>query len=162
MQSTAATRVAASPPPLLGYSSCCSSLLQVHHRLFVCSSAHQQKSNTTANTTVINITPGSERLSASGLNVTHVVSQSDVIKLLWANKTVLGAALAATVEALELDAVRVAVNCLTAVGFRLGFLLCLGLGFRCCHPWVSPTLPPHCPTASPSFPLCRSTLSPLP
>jgi hypothetical protein len=35
--------------------------------------------------------------------VTHVVSQSDVVKLLWANKTVLGEALAQTVEKLELD-----------------------------------------------------------
>ncbi|KAF8072382.1 CBSCBS2 [Scenedesmus sp. PABB004] len=76
----------------------------VHHRLFVCSNAHEQKSNTMAGTTVINITPGSERLSASGLNVTHVVSQSDVVKLLWANKAVLGGALNQTVEQLELDA----------------------------------------------------------
>lgn len=35
--------------------------------------------------------------------VTHVVSQSDVVKLLWANKSVLGAALTQTVEQLELD-----------------------------------------------------------
>jgi hypothetical protein len=41
----------------------------VHHRLFVCSNAREQKSNTVANTTVINITPGSERLSATGLKV---------------------------------------------------------------------------------------------
>jgi CBS domain-containing protein len=75
----------------------------VHHRLFVCSNAREQKSNTVANTTVINITPGSERLSATGLKVTHVVSQSDVVKLLWANKAVLGEALAQTVEQLELD-----------------------------------------------------------
>eukprot|EP00775_Hariotina_reticulata_P012845 gene12845-12972_t len=77
----------------------------VHHRLFVCCNAHEQKSNTVSNTTVINITPGSERLSASGLKVTHVVSQSDVVKLLWANKAVLGDTLAKTVEELELDAV---------------------------------------------------------
>jgi hypothetical protein len=44
-------------------------LPQVHHRLFVCSNAREQKSNTVANTTVINITPGSERLSATGLKV---------------------------------------------------------------------------------------------
>jgi CBS domain-containing protein len=69
----------------------------------VCSNAHEQKSNTQGNTTVVNITPGSERLSATGLKVTHVVSQSDVVKLLWANKTVLGEALAQTVEKLELD-----------------------------------------------------------
>lgn len=75
----------------------------VHHRLFVCCNAHEQKSNTVAGTTVINISPGSERLSATGLKVTHVVSQSDVIKLLWANKAVLGEALNQTVEALELD-----------------------------------------------------------
>ncbi|KAF6259138.1 hypothetical protein COO60DRAFT_1514679 [Scenedesmus sp. NREL 46B-D3] len=75
----------------------------VHHRLFVCSNAHEQKSNTVANTTVINITPGSERLSATGLKVTHVVSQSDVVKLLWANKSVLADALSQTVEQLELD-----------------------------------------------------------
>jgi hypothetical protein len=37
------------------------------------------------------------------LQVTHVVSQSDVVKLLWANKAVLGEALAQTVEQLELD-----------------------------------------------------------
>lgn len=43
--------------------------VQVHHRLFVCSNAHEQKSNTQGNTTVVNITPGSERLSATGLKV---------------------------------------------------------------------------------------------
>lgn len=75
----------------------------VHHRLFVCSNAKEQKQNTVANTTVINIQPGSERLSATGLKVTHVVSQSDVVKLLWANKTVLGDAITQTVEQLELD-----------------------------------------------------------
>lgn len=37
------------------------------------------------------------------LQVTHVVSQSDVVKLLWANKEVLGQALASTVQQLELD-----------------------------------------------------------
>lgn len=136
--------------------------VQVHHRLFVCSNAHEQKSNTQGATTVVNITPGSERLSATGLKVsgsrscsppppprcpgaprpapphtqqmgcchtrmlfcclhasprpapdpqqssaalqvTHVVSQSDVVKLLWANKAVLGDSLAQTVEQLELD-----------------------------------------------------------
>lgn len=45
--------------------------LQVHHRLFVCSNAHEQKSNTQGNTTVVNITPGSERLSATGLKVSY-------------------------------------------------------------------------------------------
>jgi hypothetical protein len=35
--------------------------------------------------------------------VTHVVSQSDVVKLLWANKAVLSEALGQTVEQLELD-----------------------------------------------------------
>jgi hypothetical protein len=39
--------------------------------------------------------------------VTHVVSQSDVVKLLWANKSVLGDALSQTVEQLELDDVSV-------------------------------------------------------
>jgi hypothetical protein len=34
-----------------------------------------------------------------------VVSQSDVVKLLWANKAVLGDTLTKTVEELELDAV---------------------------------------------------------
>lgn len=43
--------------------------VQVHHRLFVCSNAHEQKSNVQGNTTVVNITPGSERLSATGLKV---------------------------------------------------------------------------------------------
>lgn len=37
------------------------------------------------------------------MQVTHVVSQSDVVKLLWANKSVLDAALTQTVEQLELD-----------------------------------------------------------
>jgi len=37
------------------------------------------------------------------LQVTHVVSQSDVVKLLWANKAVLGEGLARTVSDLELD-----------------------------------------------------------
>jgi hypothetical protein len=72
----------------------------------VCCNAHEQKSNTVQKTTVVNITPGSERISATGLKVTHVVSQSDVVKLLWGNKTVLTDVLAASVEELELDAVR--------------------------------------------------------
>ncbi len=36
-----------------------------------------------------------------------MVSQSDVVKLLWANKQVLGDALSRTVEQLELDDVSV-------------------------------------------------------
>jgi hypothetical protein len=43
----------------------------VHHRLFVCSNAHEQKSNTQGNTTVVNISPGSERISATGLKVSQ-------------------------------------------------------------------------------------------
>jgi DNA-binding winged helix-turn-helix (wHTH) protein len=39
--------------------------------------------------------------------VTHVVSQSDVVKLLWANKSVLADSLTQTVEQLELDDVSV-------------------------------------------------------
>jgi hypothetical protein len=45
--------------------------LQVHHRLFVCSNAHEQKSNTQGATTVVNISPGSERISATGLKVSQ-------------------------------------------------------------------------------------------
>lgn len=46
------------------------------------------------------------------MQVTHVVSQSDVVKLLWANKAVLEAALTQTVEQLELDDVsNVCCNC---------------------------------------------------
>jgi hypothetical protein len=41
----------------------------VHHRLFVCAHAHEQKTNVQGSTTVVNIAPGSERLSASGLKV---------------------------------------------------------------------------------------------
>lgn len=48
---------------------CLPGSLQVHHRLFVCANAHEQKSNTQGTTTVVNITPGSERLSATGLKV---------------------------------------------------------------------------------------------
>lgn len=35
--------------------------------------------------------------------VTHVVSQSDVVKVLWTNKAVFGDALKLTVEQLEMD-----------------------------------------------------------
>jgi CBS domain-containing protein len=35
--------------------------------------------------------------------VTHVVSQSDVIKLLWNNRAVFGPVLSSTVESLEMD-----------------------------------------------------------
>lgn len=44
---------------------------QVHHRLFVCSNAHEQKCNTQGATTVVNISPGSERISATGLKVSQ-------------------------------------------------------------------------------------------
>jgi hypothetical protein len=81
------------------------SLLQVHHRLYVCVSAREQPANTVAKTTVVNITPGTERLAATGLKVSHVVSQSDVVKLLWGNKSVMTDVLIATVGELELDAV---------------------------------------------------------
>lgn len=54
-------------------------LQQVHHRLFVCSNAREQKSNTVANTTVINITPGSERLSATGLKVSQPLQVTRVV-----------------------------------------------------------------------------------
>jgi hypothetical protein len=79
----------------------------VHHRLYVCVSAREQKANTVQKTTVVNITPGTERLAATGLKVSHVVSQSDVVKLLWGNKGVMTDVLIATVGDLELDAVSV-------------------------------------------------------
>lgn len=77
----------------------------VHHRLYVCSTAQPGRMirSPSMKTTVVNVTPGSERLAATGLKVTHVVSQSDVIKLLWDNKAVFGATLKATVEDLEMD-----------------------------------------------------------
>ena len=49
-------------------------------------------------TTVVNVTPGSERVAASGLKVTHVVSQSDVVKALFDNRSVFGPALKATID----------------------------------------------------------------
>ncbi|KAI8468878.1 MAG: hypothetical protein J3K34DRAFT_394289 [Monoraphidium minutum] len=77
----------------------------VHHRLYVCSTAQPGRMirSPSQKTTVVNVTPGSERLAASGLKVTHVVSQSDVIKLLWNNRACFGASLASTVEQLEFD-----------------------------------------------------------
>lgn len=84
---------------------------QVHHRLFVCASAHDQTSNVVQKTTVMNITPGTERLGASGLKVTHVVSQSDVVKLLFSNKQVLEPAVSQTIESLALDVVRCSATC---------------------------------------------------
>jgi CBS domain-containing protein len=77
----------------------------VHHRLYVCEAAKQgtTTSATKDRTTVLNIQPGSERLSASGMRVTGVVSQSDVVAAILANKQVLGAAADKTVEQLELD-----------------------------------------------------------
>lgn len=77
----------------------------VHHRLFVCEAAKRQSvsGSTQGRTTVLNITPGSERLSASGMRVTGVVSQSDVVATILANKEVLGAAAGKTVAELELD-----------------------------------------------------------
>jgi CBS domain-containing protein len=77
----------------------------VHHRLYVCEAAKagQTKQATKDRTTVLNIQPGSERLAASGMRVTGVVSQSDVVAAVLANKQVLGAAANKTVEELELD-----------------------------------------------------------
>lgn len=77
----------------------------VHHRLYVCSTAQPGRMirSPSMKTTVVNVTPGSERMAASGLKVTHVVSQSDVIKLLNDNKAVFGAALKRTIEELEMD-----------------------------------------------------------
>jgi hypothetical protein len=72
--------------------------------------------------------------------VTHVVSQSDVIKLLWANKAVLGAeGLAATVSQLELDDVSRA------------WLLCCG---RCSS--SGPVAPPRHPLP------CRAVVTLVP
>lgn len=77
----------------------------VHHRLFVCEAAKAATTTqaTRDRTTVLNIQPGSERLSASGMRVTGVVSQSDVVATILANKAVLGEAANKTVEELELD-----------------------------------------------------------
>lgn len=77
----------------------------VHHRLYVCSTAQPGRMirSPSQKTTVVNVTPGSERLAATGLKVTHVVSQSDVIKLLWNNRAVFGPVLSSTIEALEMD-----------------------------------------------------------
>lgn len=77
----------------------------VHHRLYVCEAAKAAatKSATHDRTTVLNIQPGSERVAASGMRVTGVVSQSDVVATILANKQVLGAAANKTVEDLELD-----------------------------------------------------------
>jgi hypothetical protein len=66
----------------------------------------EQHVTTNANTTVVNIRPGSERLAASGWTVTGVVSHSDVVALLAANKGQLGEGAGKSVEELELDAVR--------------------------------------------------------
>jgi CBS domain-containing protein len=78
----------------------------VHHRLFVCSTAQPGRMirSPSQKTTVVNVTPGSERAAASGLKVTHVVTTGDVIKVLWDNRSVFGPSLSSSVEALELDA----------------------------------------------------------
>ncbi|GBF91217.1 hypothetical protein Rsub_04886 [Raphidocelis subcapitata] len=77
----------------------------VHHRLYVCSTAQPGRMirSPSQKTTVVNVTPGSERMAASGLKVTHVVSQTDVIKLLWQNRACFGPTLNATIEELEMD-----------------------------------------------------------
>lgn len=76
----------------------------VHHRLFICTPAREQPSNTQSNTTVVNIRPGSERIAASGWKVTNVISHTDVVKLLAANRQVMTEAITKTVDELELDA----------------------------------------------------------
>lgn len=75
----------------------------VHHRMFVCSPAHGEKVKTSGGITSVSIKTGTDRASASGLKVHGVVSQSDVVQLMWENKQLLGAAGAATVEDLGLD-----------------------------------------------------------
>lgn len=121
---------------------------QVHHRLYVCSTAQPGRMirSPSMKTTVVNVTPGSERLAASGLKVTHVVSQSDVVKHLYDNRSVFGAALKSTIEQLEMvRACRggatgwqrcaalcyvVSAACLGAAGALLLALGCLGVCAR--------------------------------
>ncbi|KIZ04066.1 hypothetical protein MNEG_3891 [Monoraphidium neglectum] len=96
----------------------------VHHRLYVCSAAQPARMirSPSQKTTVVNVTPGSARLDATGLKVTHVVSQSDVVKLLYDSRACLGGALSSTVEELELDVgaaltVQASTPALVAFGF---------------------------------------------
>lgn len=82
-------------------------------------------------TTVVNVTPGSERLAASGLKVTHVVSQSDVVKHLYDNRSVFGAALKSTIEQLEMvRACRGGGDRVAAL--RCAVLCCVGCLLGCC------------------------------
>lgn len=53
-------------------------------------------------TTVVNIKPGSEKEGASAWLPTDVVSQSDMVALLWEHRAKLGATAEQTIEALEM------------------------------------------------------------
>lgn len=78
----------------------------VHHRLYVCApSAGRMVRSPSQKTTVINASQkGAAAPTANGLKVTHVVSQSDVVRLLYDNRSAFSAGLSQTVEQLELDA----------------------------------------------------------
>jgi len=76
----------------------------VHHRIYVCdpNKPMQKHVSHKGNTTVVNHEPGSEREGSTSWRPTDVVSQIDMIKLLWEHRDTLGLSTNASVRALGL------------------------------------------------------------
>lgn len=75
---------------------------EVHHRVVLCDSAKEQATSVQERTTVINITPGSEALNATGLRPVTLVTQSDIVKLVWENQGKFADLFNLTIEELDL------------------------------------------------------------
>lgn len=74
----------------------------VHHRIFVCDPELNQRRTSVDKTTVVNIPTGSLDSKCTGFRPTQVVSQFDVVNLLWQHKAELGEVVNKTVDELGL------------------------------------------------------------
>uniref|UniRef100_A0A0G4GI98 CBS domain-containing protein n=1 Tax=Chromera velia CCMP2878 TaxID=1169474 RepID=A0A0G4GI98_9ALVE len=78
--------------------------LHVHHRLYLCAPAQAEAHTETKGTevTVVSVAPGSEKPGATGLKVSHVLSQTDVVRLIHKNADKFSEILSKTVDEVEL------------------------------------------------------------
>lgn len=83
-----------------------SQAIHAHHRVFIASPAKGEPVTADRGITSIALKPGLERKNSTGLRVVGVVSQSDVVSLLWKAREELEGPLCATLEDLEIAEVR--------------------------------------------------------
>lgn len=79
-----------------------SQAVHAHHRVFIASPGKGESVTANHGITSIALKPGLERKNSTGLKVVGVVSQSDVVALLWNARAELEGPLSATLEDLEL------------------------------------------------------------